>query len=245
MSTLILGATSRVASRVAHRYAAAGHDVVLAAIELEEAQALAADVRLRHQVKAVAIRFDATDFDAHPAVIAEAAQVLGGIDVALIAFGAMGDAARARQEFSAARQVIEINYSAAVSVAELLAAHMVARGKGTLIGIASVAGDRGRQSNYLYGSAKGALALYLQGLRNRLHKDGVHVLTVKPGFMDTRMTWGVDTGRVPVLSPEAAAEAIFRAAERGADVVYLPPFWRLIMGGIRAIPEALFKRMSL
>lgn len=245
MSILILGATSRVAFRVAHRFAAEGHDVLLAAYEEDELAAMAADLHARYQVKVATARFNATDFDRHPALIAETAATLGGIDVALLAFGAMGDPDESRRDFRAARQVIDINYSAAVSLGELLAAHMSERGRGTIIGLSSVAGDRGRQSNYLYGSAKGALALYLQGLRNRLHPAGVHVLTVKPGFMDTRMTWGMNAGKIPVVSPEYAAASIYRAAVAKTDVLYLPGFWWAIMTGIGLIPESVFKTMKL
>jgi short-subunit dehydrogenase len=137
-----------------------------------------------------------------------------------------------------------VNYTGAVSVCERVAEHLIARKRGTIIGVSSVAGDRGRQSNYIYGSAKGAFTLYLQGLRNRLFPLGVHVLTVKLGFVDTRMTWGMNT-RIPIAAPEAAAQAILSAAAGGEDVLYYPRFWRGVMTIIGAVPERVFKRLKL
>ena len=127
---------------------------------------------------------------------------------------------------------------------EAMAKAMIDNGRGTIIGITSVAGDRGRQSNYFYGSAKGAFSLYLQGLRNRCFQKGVHVMTVRLGFVDTRMTFGLETG-IPVASPERISEAIVRAEQRKEDDLYLPRFWGGIMGIIKRIPEPVFKRLSL
>ncbi|MBT3223292.1 MAG: SDR family NAD(P)-dependent oxidoreductase, partial [Proteobacteria bacterium] len=144
----------------------------------------------------------------------------------------------------AARRIIDINYTGATSLCEVLAERMERRGEGSIVGIASVAGDRGRQSNYFYGSAKGAFALYLQGLRNRLHQSGVHVMTVKLGFVDTRMTFGMKTG-IPIASPEQVGNAIYKNQRRRTNTLYYPPFWGLIMGIIKALPEGVFKRLSL
>lgn len=244
MSVLILGATSRVAREVAHRYAEAGHAVAIAARDADEARRIAADLEVRREVPTTAVVFDATDFEAHPSVVAEVEAALGPIEVAVVAFGDMGEQARSEQDFAAARHVIDVNYTGAASICEAVAAVMEPRGRGAIIGLSSVAGDRGRQSNYFYGSAKGAFTLYLQGLRNRLHGTGVAVLTVRLGFVDTRMTHGMQTG-IPIASPEAISRQIVRAVERGEDDVYLPRFWRGIMGVIRAIPERVFKRLEL
>jgi short-subunit dehydrogenase len=142
------------------------------------------------------------------------------------------------------RRVIDVNFTGAASICEALAAHMTPRGTGCIVGISSVAGDRGRQSNYVYGSAKGGFTLYLQGLRNRLFKQGVHVMTVKLGFVDTRMTFGMETG-IPIASPEQVSRAVVAAADRKVDAFYYPHFWRGIMTVIRAVPEKVFKRLSL
>lgn len=244
MAILILGATSPIARAVAAEYAAAGHAICLAARDGDETQRIAADLAIRFGVTTANLAFDARDFDAHQALIEDAQDQVGPIDIALVAIGAMGDQQDSQQDFAAAHQVIDVNYTGAASLCEALAQTMLTRGKGTIIGITSVAGDRGRASNYIYGSAKGAFALYLQGLRNRLADDGIQVLTVKLGFVDTRMTFGMDTA-IPVASPEDAAAAITAAADKGRDILYYPHFWRGIMAIIGAIPERIFKRLSL
>ena len=244
MSVLILGATSRLAAQLAQRYAEAGHSVCVAGRNLEEAERVAADLRVRHEVEAEARAFDAIDYASHPALIEAVDASLGPVEIGVIAFGDMGVQGRSELDFDAARRVIDVNYTGAVSVAESLARAMAGRGRGSIVGLASVAGDRGRKSNYFYGSAKGAFALYLQGLRNRMHGLGVHVMTVKLGFVDTRMTYGLETG-IPIASPERASAAIYAGQKRQVDSVYYPSFWRGIMGVVRAIPETAFKRMSL
>lgn len=244
MSVLILGATSRIAQRLAHVYAAEGQSVFVAARDGEEAARIAADVGIRHGVATASSAFDATDYAAHPPFVDTVEVALGPIDVAVVAFGDMGDQAHSQEDFAAARRVIETNFTGAASICEALALVMEARGRGAIVGIGSVAGDRGRQSNYIYGSAKGGFALYLQGLRNRLFKRGVQVLTVKPGFVDTRMTFGLATG-IPIADPDDVAQAIHAAQRAGADTLYYPRFWGGIMGVIKAIPERVFKRLSL
>lgn len=241
---LILGATSRLAQSLAHRYAESGRPVFVAARDLEELERIAADLRVRHQVVAQAGRFDALDFDGHEAFVEAVEAAIGPIEVAVVAFGEMGDQAESEAGFAAARRVIDINYTGAASICEAVAARMLARGRGSIVGLSSVAGDRGRQSNYFYGSAKGAFTLYLQGLRNRLFKQGVHVMTAKLGFVDTRMTFGLETG-IPIADPDRASAALFAAQQRGDDSLYYPRFWRGIMGVIKAIPERAFKRLSL
>lgn len=244
MSVLILGATSRIAHELAHRYAENGQSVYVAARDADEAARVAADVGVRTQGTCASGRFDATDFAGHAAFLDAVRATVGPIEVAILAFGDMGDQHASEGDFEAARHVIDVNYTAAVSICELLAAQMTERAAGSIVGIASVAGDRGRQSNYIYGSAKGAFALYLQGLRNRLFKSGVHVMTVKLGFVDTRMTYGLKTG-IPIAAPDAVSRAIFDAQRSRSDVFYYPHFWRGIMSVVKAIPEAAFKRLSI
>lgn len=244
MSVLVLGATSRIAQQLAHRYAEAGDAVFVAARDTDEAERIAADLRVRHQATAASGFFDATDFEGHRDFVRMVEEAVGPITVAVVAFGDMGEQPQLQADFAAARRVIDVNFTGAASICEAVAAQLVTRGDGSIVGIASVAGDRGRQSNYVYGSAKGAFALYLQGLRNRLFKDGVHVMTVKLGFVDTRMTFGLETG-IPIASPEQASRAIFDAQRRKVDSLYYPHFWRGIMTVIKAIPERAFKRLSL
>lgn len=244
MSVLILGATSPIARAIAEQYAKFGHSVFVAAREAEEAERIASDVSIRFDVETKSAAFDATLFDTHSEFVDAVEAALGEVSVAVVAFGAMGEQGELESDFSAAKRVIDINYTGAVSICEALASRFEARSRGAIVGIASVAGDRGRASNYFYGSAKGAFALYLQGLRNRLHKSQVTVTTVKLGFVDTRMTFGMQTG-IPIASPEATAKAIVNAQRRGADSLYYPQFWWGIMGIIKAIPERVFKKLSL
>src|SRR5699024_10790977 len=176
--------------------------------------------------------------------IAQIEEEAGPIEVALLAFGDMGDQAAGEQDFSRVQRVIGVNYTGAASLAEAIAPPMSERGHGSILGISSVAVDRGRKSNYFYGSAKGAFSLYLQGLRNRLSEHGVHVMTVKLGFIDTRMTFGMQSP-LPIASPQAAGQAIVDAQISGTEVLYFPHFWRGVMGIIKSIPEKLFKRLSI
>lgn len=244
MSVLILGATSPIAREIAHRYAGQGEPIYLGARDVEEAGRIASDLQIRHDVDTAVGHFDALEFDEHTEFVDEVVEAVGPVDVCLIAFGYMGDQQEAQQDFETARRIMEVNYTGAVSIAEAVADHMSQRGTGTIIGISSVAGDRGRQSNYFYGSAKGAFSLYLQGLRNRLCGQGVHVLTVKPGFIDTRMTYEMETA-IPIASPEQLSKAVYRAVARGTDTMYYPRFWAGIMGIIKSIPEKVFKHLSL
>lgn len=242
MSVLILGATSPISRALARRYAAAGHAIFLG--DIEEADRIAADLRVRYGVTAKSGFFNAKAFDSHADFMAQVEREVGPIEICVVAFGAMGEQSDSEGDFEAARNVIDVNYTGAASASEAVAHAMLERGSGSLIGICSVAGDRGRASNYFYGSAKGAFALYLGGLRNRLFKRGVHVLTVKLGFVDTGMTFGMKTG-IPVADPEDVARAIVRAEARRVNVLTYPPFWIGIMGVVRAIPEEVFKRLSL
>ncbi len=244
MSVLILGATSPIARAVADEYAAAGNSIGVAARDIEEAERIGSDLSIRHGVSTDALSFDARDFDGHHRLIDDAEAALGPVEVALVAFGTMGDQQQSEQDFQKARQVIDVNYTGAVSICEILARRFEERARGSIIGISSVAGDRGRASNYFYGSAKGAFTLYLQGLRNRLADRGVHVMTVKLGFVDTRMTFDLDTS-IPIASPEETGRAIFEAEHKGVDSFYYPRFWRGIMTMIKSIPERVFKHLSL
>ncbi|MFO0745752.1 MAG: SDR family NAD(P)-dependent oxidoreductase [Myxococcota bacterium] len=246
MTTAIFGATSRIAHALARDLAERGERVLVLARDAAEAATLAADLNVRSGAGAVAEAFDAADVQGHAALVARLEAAHGPIDTAILAFGEMGDQAASERDASAFEAVVAANFTGAAALAEALAHAMAERKRGAIVAIGSVAGDRGRQSNYAYGSAKGALALYLGGLRNRLtvQKTGVHVMTVKLGFVDTRMTWGLAT-KIPIASPEAASQAILHALGERRNTIYYPSFWRAVMGVIKAIPEAGFKRTSL
>jgi decaprenylphospho-beta-D-erythro-pentofuranosid-2-ulose 2-reductase len=242
-AVLVLGATSAIARATAVSFAARGDALYLASRDEEELRRIAADLRLRYGVEVHYGLFDAEATDTHEAFFNTVAAVLPELSGVVLAFGYLGDQQAAR-DFMVGAKVIACNFTGAVSILSLCANYFETLQRGFIIGIASVAGDRGRQSNYVYGAAKGALSLFLQGLRNRLHASGVRVITIKPGFVDTAMTYGLP-GLFLVVSPQSLGERIVAALGKPADVVYLPWFWRYIMLVIKLIPESIFKRMKL
>lgn len=244
MAVAIFGATSRIAREVALRYAELGHAVCVVARDATETAAIAADLAVRTGVKVVALTFDASTTDSHPMLVSDIESAVGPLDAAVIAFGDLGDQKRAESDPDHLAHILATNFVGAATLLESLAAPMASRGRGAIAVIGSVAGDRGRQSNYAYGSAKAGLEAFVGGLRNRLFKRGVHVMLVKPGFIDTRMTWGLAT-KLPIASPESLSRAIVAGLDQRVDSLYHPAFWRLIMGVIRNIPEGVFKRLSL
>jgi len=240
---LILGATSAIARATAGAFAARGHAIYLAGRDMDELPRIAADLRVRHGVEVRYGSFDAEATDTHAAFLKSVIEEMQGLSGVVLAFGYLGDQIAAR-DFSIGAKVIAANFSGAASILSHCANYFEPLKNGFIIGISSVAGERGRQSNYVYGAAKGALSLYLQGLRNRLFPSGVRVITVKPGFVDTAMTYGLP-GLFLVASPQDIGERIARAPEKSADVLYLPWFWRYIMLIIMHIPEPIFKRLKL
>jgi decaprenylphospho-beta-D-erythro-pentofuranosid-2-ulose 2-reductase len=187
---------------------------------------------------------DALDFDRHHALVNAAFEALGGLDTALIAHGTLPDQKSCEESFEAARRAFEINALGVMSLLTHFANRFEAQGFGTIAVLGSVAGDRGRQSNYVYGAAKGAISVFMQGLRNRLHRRGVHVLTIKPGWVITPMTAAFRKG-ILWVNPQRIASGIYTAIENNQDVVYLPWFWSPIMRLIRTLPESIFKRLRL
>jgi decaprenylphospho-beta-D-erythro-pentofuranosid-2-ulose 2-reductase len=245
-SILILGATSSIARALAEELAKEGAHVHVAGRNLAEIERIANDLAVRYRHPSSAHAFQASDFKLHESLLADVESKNGkhGLDGLVLAFGELGDQIEAQTEFEQAKSIIDSNYTGAVSILTHAANYFEKQGHGFIIGIASVAGDRGRQSNYIYGSAKGALALFLQGLRNRLSKSGVQVLTVKPGFVDTKMTYG-RKGMFLVASPEFVAQAIVKALKANKNVVYVPWFWQWIMLIIKTIPESVFMKMKM
>ncbi len=242
---LIIGATSAIAEATARRFAAAGARFYLVGRHADRLAAIARDLEIRSGQPVAFERLDLDLLDPHPALLERAEQALGGIDIALIAHGVLPDQNTCQQSVAATLAAIQTNALSVISLATLLANRFEQRGRGVLIAIGSVAGDRGRQSNYVYGAAKGMVALFLQGLRNRLSGKGIQVITIKPGFVDTPMTAAFDQKGLLWAKPDAIAAGIVTAVERGRDEVYLPWFWRWIMLIILHIPEWLFKRLKL
>lgn len=244
-TVLILGATSAIASALAREFAAHKFDLVLGGRDREELSALASDLSLRWEIRAGTLLFDVLDRETHAAsleaYLAQSGDALAG---AVVCIGRLGDQAKGQSDWEEARLILETNFTGCVSALNILANHFELKRKGFICAISSVAGDRGRQSNYLYGAAKGGLSVYLEGLRNRLYPAGVKVITIKPGFVDTHMTYG-RSGMFLVAAPEKVAAGMFRAVEKGQEVVYLPWFWRGIMMVVKSIPEKIFKRMRM
>jgi short-subunit dehydrogenase len=242
---LVAGATSTIARAVCERLAGEGATLFLAARDVGEAERIGRDLQVRHEADAFWGRFEATDYDAHAALLDDAEDAMGGIDGVLVAAGTLGDADRAKTDPAEARRIVDVNYTGVVNLLTLAAGRLEAQGSGVIAAFSSVAGDRGRASNYVYGSAKAGLSAFLEGLRARLYGTGVHVLTIKPGPVDTAMTFGMDDPPPLMADPERVADDVVEALRRGTDVLYTPGIWRLIMAAIRAIPDAVFKRMSL
>ena len=239
---LILGATSDMAQAIAKKYAAAGWSLTLAAREAELLEPIASDLRVRSGMEVATTSFEATDLAAHPGFYAA---LPAKPDAVVACFGYMGDQEAVRHDPVEARKTIDINFTGMVSILGLIADDFEARGAGNIAAISSVAGDRGRQSNYVYGAAKAGLTAYLSGLRNRLAKKGVHVLTVKPGFARTKMTENLELPAALTAAPEQIADAVFRGMEKKKNVVYTLWPWRFIMLVIRHIPECIFKKMGM
>jgi decaprenylphospho-beta-D-erythro-pentofuranosid-2-ulose 2-reductase len=239
---LILGAKSDIALAAAREFARNKFDIILAARQSNELASTKSDLEIRFQIKAYLAEFDAEDFDSHTDFYAD---LPVRPDVVLCAFGYLGEQAEAEKNWTEAKRIIDANYVGAVSILNLVAADFETRRAGSIIGISSVAGERGRQSNYIYGSAKSGFSVYLDGMRHRLVKSGVHVVTVKPGFVETKMLQGKEHPKILTARPDQLARAIFQAVQKQKATLYYLPVWRLIMLMIRNTPEFIFTRTKL
>jgi hypothetical protein len=243
-SILIFGATSAIAYETAKLFAQEGASLYLCARDEENLTRLSNDLTVRG-AKAVAYStFAATNTDTMTKAIDLCLTKFPNLDGLLIAHGNLPDQQQCESDLKAMQQAIEINFTSAAAILTHMARHFAEQGRGVMTVISSVAGDRGRQSNYVYGSAKGALSIFLSGLRQRLHKSGVKVITIKPGFVDTPMTAGLKKGLL-FVGPDVIAKGIHKAMTIGKDTVYLPRFWRGIMMIIKSMPEKIFKKINL
>jgi short-subunit dehydrogenase len=245
MKVLIIGATSAIAEATARLYAVRGDRLYLVARNAAKLEAISADLQVRGASWVGSMVMDACDTDRHAEMLNAAVDGLDGLDIVLIAHGTLPDQELAQQTYPATLQVLEDNFLSVVSMLTGMANFLEEQGHGSIAVISSVAGDRGRQSNYAYGTAKGGLSVFLQGLRNRLAHAGVNVLTVKPGFVNTPMTAHLNGSGPLWAEPADIAEGIVQGIEKERSVIYLPGFWRLIMMIICAIPEIVFKRLKL
>lgn len=242
---MIIGATSAIAEEVARCYATSGAKIFLIARQQEKLQAMTQDLKVRGATyvgfKAVT---DITQYHDHQGWIDDAEKNMEGLDIVLIAHGMLPNQKECEKDFSLALGSIETNLLSIISLLTHLATKFEEKKGGTIAVISSVAGERGRQSNYIYGTAKAALNTFLQGLRNRLYASNVQVLTIKPGFVDTPMTANIKKGPL-FSSKETVAKGICQAIDQKKDVVYLPGYWFLIMTMIKLIPELWFKRTNI
>ena len=201
-----------------------------------------ADLAIKYNSRVSIHEFDATHFESHHEFFN---QLNPKPDVTVCVFGYLGENEKAAADWSQASKIIHTNYTGAVSILNIIAAYYASKREGVIAGIASVAGERGRQSNYLYGSAKAGFMAYLSGLRNRLYREGVHVITVQPGFVYTKMTENLALPKMLTAKPEEVANAVYNAVDKKRNVVYVKWFWRWIMLIIKTVPEPVFKRLKL
>jgi short-subunit dehydrogenase len=239
---LIIGANSDIGKAVARAYAREGFDLYLASRRISENREFSDDIRIRFDRQVECVELDVLDYESHQTCY----ETLVAQPVGVIVFvGYLGDQISAQSDFSETRKIVDTNYLGNISFLNVVANDFESRGSGFIIGVTSVAGDRGRKANYIYASAKAAFTVYLSGLRNRLSGANVQVLTVKPGFVNTKMTADLDLPGALTVNPDRVARAIIKAQRRNRNVIYVPWIWRWIMLIIKAIPEPIFKRISI
>ncbi len=240
---IIVGATSSMARAFARKVAEDGCHVLLAGRDLADMKRTKKDCELRGAPSAYAVMFDARKPGTFDEICVKAAVQDGEINVAVFV-GSMPEQSAIDTDPTLIDGTIQDSFTGPAQLLHRLAPLMEERGCGTVIGVGSVAGDRGRLSNYVYGSAKAGFHTYLAGLRNRLGRSGVHVVTVKPGFVDTAMTWGIE-GMFLVAAPESVADDLLKAVKKKRNTIYTPWFWRYIMLIICHVPEFIFKKLKI
>ncbi len=241
-TVLILGATSDIAVAIAKKYASNKFDVLLAARKPEQLKPLESDIIIRYGVNCHSLLFDALKYDSHASFFNS---IQTKPDVTICVFGILDDEELAFDDWRIAERMINTNYTGAVSILNIIAKYYISQKKGTIIGISSVAGDRGRASKLIYASAKAAFTTYLAGLRNKCFKENVHVMTVQPGFVYTKMTENQPLPKAITSTPVEVADIIYRAYLKKKNIIYVKWFWRYIMTIIQVIPEFQFKKMKL
>lgn len=241
-TVLILGASSDIAIAIAKKFASAGYTIQLAARNISRLQPLQSDLSIRSNTNCTLHEFDAEQSASHKAFFES---LNPKPDITIAVFGYLGNQQLAESDWHESERTIQVNYTGAVSILNAAAAYYATQGKGTIVGISSVAGERGRQSNYLYGSAKAGFTAYLSGLRNNMFHKGVHVVTVKPGFVYTKMTEDLPLPKLLTATPELVAGTVYDAVSKKKNTVYVKWFWRWIMLIIKNIPEFMFKKLKM
>lgn len=239
---LIIGAKSDIAKAVARKYAKEGYQLYLMARDSASLAEFSSDLRIRFEVKVECLDLDILDYNSHRTCYDSLTKKPFGV---ITAVGYLGEQEKAEKDFEESVQIINTNFTGLVSFLNVVANDFEKRKSGFICGISSVAGDRGRKGNFIYGSAKAALTTYLSGLRNRLYESGVHVMTVKPGFVATKMTEGLELPKKLTATPQQIANDIYKAQQKRKNVVYSIWLWRWIMLIVRNIPEWQFKKMNI
>ena len=242
---LIIGATSAIAEATAQRYAKEGASLYLLARNEERLTSLAADLKIRGATSVAYALLDVNDRCRHEEVLKEVIKTLGTIDVSLVAHGTLGNQKTCEEDVEQALLEFETNAVSTMALLTRLANLFEKQHGGTIAVISSVAGDRGRPSNYVYGTAKAAVTTFCEGLQARMFRSGVHVLIIKPGLVATPMTEGLSMPALLVAEPDKIAVDIMRAIEQKKDTLYTPWFWKYVMTGIIHVPSALFKKLNL
>jgi len=248
-NVVVFGATSAIAQEALRMLVARGASVYCVGRSEPKLSAVLADLRVRSVPGAGQVidgqAADLLEISRHPSLFAAAETSLGEIDAVLIAHGTLPDQAACEASVEQALAAIATNATSAVSLLTIAANYFEPRGRGVIAAVSSVAGDRGRQSNYVYGASKSLVSTFLQGLRNRLAARGVQVVTIKPGIVDTPMTSALPGRGLLWASPVVVGRTIVEAMEKGKDVVYVPWYWYWVMTALRHVPEMLFKRLKL
>lgn len=239
---LILGANSDIAISIARCYAKSGFNLYLAARNISECEKNAADLMLRFKVKTQCLLFDALDFDNHIQFYQNLKDKPWGV---VVAFGVMFDQIDSQNNFNLTKRMIETNYTGTINILEIIASDFEKRKFGFIVGISSVAGDRGRMSNYIYGSTKAAFSNYLAGLCHRLVRSNITVLNVKPGFVSTKMTKHLSLPKILTANTDQVANAIYKAVNKKKTTIYVLPIWRIIMLFIVHLPDTIFHKTKL
>lgn len=241
-TALILGASSDMAVAIAEKFASGGYNIQLAARNAARLEPLQSDLAIKYNSRVSIHEFDALAFDTHNSFFEE---LQPKPDITICVFGFLGENEKAMEDWTQASKIINTNYTGAVSILNIVARYYASRNEGVIAGISSVAGERGRQSNFMYGSAKAGFTAYLSGLRNSLYHKGVHVVTIQPGFVYTKMTENIPLPKLLTARTEEVAEAVYAAVRKKRNVVFVKWFWRYIMMIIKNIPEFMFKKLKL
>ena len=242
MYALIFGANSDIAKATARQLATQKINVYLAARNIEQCTLFANDLRIRYQIETQAIAFDALDFQSHETLYTS---LKHSPEIVLIAYAELLQETDDNNDFNTRKKIIDINFSSTINLLDIVSSAFAKRGSGTIVAISSVAGMRGRKTNYLYGATKAALTTYLSGLRNRYYDKNLTIITVLPGFVDTKMTKDMTLPKLLTASPEQVAASIIKAIDKKKSIIYCKPIWRFIMWLIQLIPESIFKRLSI